>query len=169
MTKNQRQCQNGGKSWDDLIYRTFLPNNISNETSTEKADKWYLSFSAKLNLHYWAEISLCSQTSLLPPLSTVAQCRIKPTFFFSGIWNCGPMCQTTLPKDHTGRQWQNPVPCFSYNTTKEVDLFGRSLINWKCDHILSFLDSNEWIQNLCILSGLKWWSGRKHKSGKAYY
>lgn len=86
-----------------------------------------------------------------------AQCRIKPHDFFLGIWNCGPMCRGTLLKGHTGRQWQwqNPVPCSSCNTTKEVDLFGKSLINCKFDHILSFLDSIEPVQNLCILLGLK--------------
>lgn len=158
MTKNQRECQNGGESWDDLIYRMFLPNNVSNETSIGKADKrdnWVLQPN---------EIFTIGQKSvfvlrLLYYLHCVCSMQNKtPWFFFLGIWNCSPMCQGTLLKGHTGRQWQwqNPVLCSSCSTTKEVDLYGKSLINCKFDHILSFLDSIEPVQNLCILSGLKW-------------
>lgn len=86
-----------------------------------------------------------------------AQCRIKPHDFVFRYMELRPMCQGTLRKGHTGRQWQqqNPVPCSSCNATKEVDLFGKSLNNCKFDHILSFLDSIEPVQNLCVLSGLK--------------
>lgn len=169
MTKNQRQCQNGGKSWDDLSTESFLPNNISNDTSTEKADKWYLNSSAKLHLHYWAEISLFSQTSLLSPLSTVAQWRIKPTIFLFQVFGTVVLCAKPLCPKITQVDSGRTLYRVSHTTPqkKSICLAGPLLF----ENLTTFFlfDSNEPIQNLCILSGLKWWSGRKHKSGESYY